>query len=369
MVLPVNGEAVTKIGPDHHFMLLQQIAPDLKPEINMWAANAPVPKNDRYVLARGFVNPFGRICFNECSHQGSLRNKVYDAVFNTLKGVKVANKDDEDEEFAPSPYSDPVQILNLFAARAMNEHIPDENDLQAVSRYGMGLASTPREEKLKYLNMIMDAENPAAAIRLAEQTNCLRFLLPELNDSVGFWQRYKRISTELFRHLVMTLDYVAKHSDDRDLRWAALLHDIGKLEAVWVDEDGRTRFRKGPEGQGANHEEVGPEMVKRMFDNLGAQDEMINRICFFVREHMFEHFDNKKGAKSFLEQMGGPDSAYKMLILRGGDVQGKPGQEDAEKEIEDMRKLLDKVLKKDNEWEIVDEDSDFFVVLVEHDII
>jgi hypothetical protein len=368
VVLPVKGEAVTKIGPEQHFMLLQQIAPDLKPEINLWAANVPAPRNDRYVVARGFVNPFGRICFDECSHQGSLRNQVYDAVFSTLNGAKVAKKDDD--EFVPTPYTDPVKILNLFAARAMNEHIPNEDDLLAISRYGMGISSVDREEKLKYLNMIMEAENPAAAIRLAQETKCLRFLLPDVADAKGFWQRYKKTSSELFEHLLHTLDYVAKHSDDRDLRWAALLHDIGKIESVWVDEDGRTHFRKGPEGQGANHEEVGPEMIKRMFDNLAVPEEMTNRVCFFVREHMFDHFDNKKGAKKFLEQMGGPEQAHAMLTLRGGDVQGKPGQAEAEEEIVEMRKLIDKVLKKDdNEWEVVPEDSDFFVVLVDHDII
>jgi len=360
--LPLDGgEPKTNIGNDQHFMLLQKIAPELGREINFWAANHKAPSNDEFILARGSINGMNRICFQECPHS---RNKVYDAVQAAMQGKERTAK----KKYKPSQFSDPLKILNMFVARAMNEYIPDEDNLSEIMRYGMGLASVSKEDMRSSLNQIMEAENPAAAIRLAEETKCLRFMLPVVADSKDFWQKYKKNSSELFQHLLLTLDYVAKHSDNTNLRWAALLHDIGKLEAVWVDEDGRTHFHKGPEGQGENHEEVSPIIVRDLFDDLGMPDDMTDDVCFITRNHMFEHFDDEETAKKAVDQIGGVDKALDMLILRGGDVQGKPGQIKAEKEIDEMRELIMKdSVKSSDSWEEVE--PELLVILIDSDII
>jgi len=362
VIVPSNGEPIVNVGNRMHFVLLEEVAPELKTEANMWAAGVPIPENDERMLARGHINLLGRIRFEECPRN---RNGIYDLVAQQI-GRKTAKK-----KFKDSPFSDPINILELFIARGNNQHIPDEDDIADVKRFGMGLASVSASDMCDHLNRIMESENPAAAIRLAADTKCLRFMLPLVYDTQGFWQKYKKNSSELFQHLMLTFDYVCKHSDRLELRWAALLHDIGKLKAVWIDEDGRTRFHEGPNGEGANHEEVGPEMIKDMLINdLGMPMDLVNRICFFVRMHMFDHFDNKKGARNFVAEMGGVDNALDMLILRCGDVQGKPGQEKAEEEVEEMRELIQKVSTKGTEdWEKVDPDSELIAVLDEFDIL
>jgi hypothetical protein len=197
----------------------------------------------------------------------------------------------------------------------------------------------------------------------------LHYLLPEVAATKGFWQRYKNTSAELFQHLMITLDYVAKHSDNKNLRWAALFHDIAKPRVVWVDKKGQTHFHKGPDGQGGNHEEVGVEVVIEIFKRLEMSEEDTAEVCFFVLEHMFDHFYDKKGAKDFVESVGGEDRAYDLLTLRVGDIQNKTKQKESEEEVDEMRKLIKKVFSGDQDWKEVDPKSQLVIVLKEHDII
>jgi putative nucleotidyltransferase with HDIG domain len=310
-----------------------------------------------HILARGHINHMNRICFEECPGN---RNTVYDIVL-----AQMNNKTSKNE----SPFVDPQNLLALLVARAKNEYSPDEEILHEATMYGKNLATFDPHKIGECLDEIMESENPAAALRLAQELKVLRFIFPELADTKGFWQRYKNTSSELYVHLMMTLDCVAKNSDKKDLRWAAILHDLGKPKSVWVDEDGRTRFRKGPEGQGADHEKVGCEMAAEIFQRLGLEEDRAKHICFIITMHMFEHFDDKSGARDFVKLMGGEDCAEDMLILRLGDMQGKPKEKEGEKEVKKMRKLIKKVCAQPDGWDEIDPDSEMSEVLKDFDII
>lgn len=358
VLLPFKGEPVVNTGQKQHFLLLEEAAPQLKREINNWAVGNSAPMSDEHILARGHINHMNRICFQECPGN---RNTIYDIVQGELSRQKTAKK--------TSPFFDPQNILSLLVVRAQNEHVPDEEDLHNARLFSKNIANLPTKDIYECLDSVMSAENPAAAIRLAQQIGALLMMLPEVDETKGFWQKYKKTSSELFSHLLMTLDSVAKHSDNKILRWAALLHDVGKLRAVWVDEKGRTHFHTGPEGQGSDHEKVGCEMAREMLERIEMPEEEIQEICFFIATHMFKHFDDKKGARAFLELMGGEEKADDMLTLRIGDMQGKPNTEEGKEEIAEMRKLIKKVCERPSDWEEIEPDSHIIVLLEEFDII
>lgn len=359
VLIPFDGSnPLSNVGYRQHFELLEEVAPDLEKEINHWAAGLKAPVSGDRILARGKINHLNKICFDECPGD---RNVVYDIVLEKLREPFKTSK--------TSPYADVENILAILVARARNEYVPDEEDLHQIKIYGKNVVQCDSETLLSCLNEIMSSENPAAAIRLAEELNILQFMLPEVDNAKGFWQKYKKTSSELFAHLLLTLDCVAKHSDKRNLRWAALLHDIGKLKAVWVDEDGRTRFQTGPDGQGGDHEKVGAETAREILERLGMPKEDIEYVCFMIGMHMFEHFDSKDLAKDFVSVMGGEDQAYDMLTLRVGDMQGKPKQAEGEKEVKKMRKLIKDVCEGADEWQTVPSDSKLLIIFKEFDII
>lgn len=355
-LIPFDGnEPSINIGYKHNFELLSEIAPDLIKEINHWAAGLRAPMSSERILACGWIDHLNRIHFHECPGD---RNHVHALVSDKANSFKI--------EARKSPYFEPQNILSMLVVRAMNEHIPDERDLHEATLYGRNVVDCDQKEIFECLDAIMAAENPAAGIRLAEQIKVLRYLLPEVADTKNFWQKYKKHSSELFTHLMMSLDCVAKHTGEnkKNLRWAALLHDIGKVKTVWISKDGLTNWDGGPNG---DHHEVGGEMSDELLKRLGMPEQDREEVVFFVKNHMFERFDNKKGAKEFINQMGGIEQAYDMLTLGLADEQGKRKQEEKEEAIYSMKELVDSVARNEDWEEILD--PTIIVVLKNGDII
>ena len=360
VVLPFDsGEPLVAVDDKLHFEILESLRPDLVKEINYWAAGLRAPMRGDCILAKGEIGFGNRIRFHECPGN---RNAIYDIVLSEL--------DNKERIARASVYYNPDNILSLLITRAQNESIPDEEALLEAAKFSKNLATHDVDKIRDALNTVMECENPAAAIRLAQQIGALEYLLPEVAETKGFWQKYKKHSSELFQHLLVTLDAVAKHtgSDKKNLRWAALLHDIGKPKSVWVDEKGRTHFQPGPEGQGASHQVVGAEVAKEILERLNMPDQDIEEVCFFVAGHMMDDFDDKKGAKKFIKDMGGFDTAYDMLTLRYGDGRGKPKQDEFEKQYKKMLSLLLKC-RNEEEWQEIPEDSEIIIVLKKFDII
>lgn len=361
VVLPFDGgQPLSAIDDKQHFELLESIRPDLTKEINYWAAGLRAPMEQDCILAKGNVLPNGRIRFHECPGN---RNAIYDIVLSELEDKKRVAR--------ASYYYEPRNILSLLVTRAQNENSPDEEVLFEAKKYVKNLATHDVEEIRDALNSIIESENPAAGIRLAQEIGALEYMLPEVAETKGFWQKYKKHSSELFQHLLLTLDAVAKHTgpEKRNLRWAALLHDVGKPKSVWVDEKGRTHFQPGPDGQGAAHQEVGAEVARDILTRLKMPAEDVEEVCFFVAGHMMDDFDNKKGAKKFIKDMGGWENAYDMLTIRYGDGRGKPKQDKYEESYKTMLRLLMGLRSEKEEWEELSSDSAIVVVLKKFDII
>lgn len=81
---------------------------------------------------------------------------------------------------------------------------------------------------------------------------------------------------DVWEHSLLVLQNIAESSET--LRWAALLHDIGKPVTKTMDPDGRTRF--------FNHQVVGAEMAIQFLRNLTVSESVIGNVALLIREHM-----------------------------------------------------------------------------------
>lgn len=99
--------------------------------------------------------------------------------------------------------------------------------------------------------------------------------VPELKCQFGFDQRSPHHAYDLFTHTALVTTAVPA---EPVLRWAALLHDIGKPAAFTPDENGRGHFRR--------HAALGSRMAGEILVRLGAPDDLTEQVVWLIENHM-----------------------------------------------------------------------------------
>ena len=110
------------------------------------------------------------------------------------------------------------------------------------------------------LNKIMSCEHPSVGWMHLQRCGLLQIILPELQALAGIETRDGRGHKDNFMHTLTVLDNVAAASDKLWLRWAAVMHDLGKAKVKAYDERLGWTFH--------NHDYVGSRMVTPIFRRL-----------------------------------------------------------------------------------------------------
>jgi len=115
----------------------------------------------------------------------------------------------------------------------------------------------------------------ATAEDIRRHGSVLAEAIPELKPLLGFDQRSPHHAYDLFTHVAHV---VARVPEDLTLRWAALLHDIGKVPTFTRDETGRGHFY--------GHAETGADMAEAILGRLKAPEELRKQVPVLIRSHM-----------------------------------------------------------------------------------
>jgi tRNA nucleotidyltransferase (CCA-adding enzyme) len=221
---------------------------------------------------------------------------------------------------------DPLRIIRGLVSNARHGLTPTTDTMESMRANAEGLKHLPPERIHPELDKILTSNNPSAAIRLAQESGVLNHFLPEVAAAFGYNQNNPHHEQGLGDHLLNVLERVTEKTDDPDVRFAALLHDIGKPNSAWVDpETGSNHYyqKELDDGTilGANHEEVGAEMVRELMNRLRYPNDRIDRVSELVNHHMYGAFETPKGARKFINRVG--DHADDLLNLRWADQGGK----------------------------------------------
>ncbi|MCR4824963.1 MAG: CCA tRNA nucleotidyltransferase [Bacteroidales bacterium] len=215
----------------------------------------------------------------------SLQKEDYGALVDPFGGIRDLNAGIIRTPLDPdTTYSDdPLRMLRAvrFATKlSTDDHVftivPESMD--SMRRMADRLKILSCERIAEELNKMLVTDRPAMAFELMEEAGLLKYVLPELLALKGVETVDGRGHKDNFAHSLAVLTNVAEVSDNLWLRWAALLHDIGKPASKRYDPAQGWTFH--------GHEVIGARMVPRIFDRLRLPLDEMKYVQKLVRLHL-----------------------------------------------------------------------------------
>jgi len=173
-----------------------------------------------------------------------------------LKQQLIKTPLDPDRTFS----DDPLRMMRAIRFATQLKFRIDPNTLHAIERNKERICIISQERITEELNKIILSEVPSIGFKLLFDTGLLQLIFPQMVDLAGAEFIEGKGHKDNFYHTLQVLDNTAKRSDNLWLRWAAILHDIGKPATKRYEEGHGWTFH--------GHEVIGGRMVPKIFTKL-----------------------------------------------------------------------------------------------------
>lgn len=241
-----------------------------------------------YSPTRGFADPFGG--------QADLEAGVLRCV------------GDPEERFR----EDPLRILRGIRFAANYRLSMDAQTWQAMLALRGLLDTLARERVMEELCKLLPASTVPELLRDAP---ILAQVIPGLGACIGFDQRNPHHKFDLYTHIAHV---VAGVRPELPLRWAALLHDLGKVPTCTLDETGRGHFK--------GHAQVSAQMAAAILTDLRAPKALRERVVWLIERHMSLPAPDRATLRKQCSRWG-EEPLRQLLALQRADSGGKGMQE------------------------------------------
>lgn len=155
---------------------------------------------------------------------------------------------------------DPLRMMRAIRFATTLDFNIEEKSLNAIKKEVDRIKIVSMERIMVEFNKIMLSKRPSKGLNLLDETGLLNYILPELTALKGIEQIDGMGHKDNFYHTLEVVDNISQHTDKLWLRWAALLHDIGKAPTK--------KFEKNIGWTFHGHEFLGSKMLKSIFKRL-----------------------------------------------------------------------------------------------------
>ncbi len=234
---------------------------------------------------------------------------------------------------------DALRLIRAVRLTAQLGFKIDPKTFAAIKQNAYLLKEVADERIRDELFKMLASDNAYEGILKLRQLGILQIILPEVEACFGIIQqgpKHDRVY-DIGEHSLLTL----KHTPSKNplVRFAALLHDIGKVKTVKTDSSGNVTFY--------NHDLVGGKLILTIAKRFNLSKKQTDKLYRLIRFHMFTVTEEQTDSaiRRFIKNVG-LENIEDIMAVRVGDRLGGGTQTETSWRTEKFKERIKKVLKK-----------------------
>lgn len=237
----------------------------------------------------------------------------------------------------------PIRMIRAVRYSAQTGFEIDKQTSQLIKKCSMLIKRAAYDKIREELDKILLSQNPANVEQL-HTLGLMHYILPEVDVCFSVPQRNKYHIYNVGEHII----HAVKNSpDDIIIRWAALLHDIGKPDSKSVDSNGIIHFY--------GHHRQSVRLASEILRKFRFDSEQQKEILLLIENHDVRIDNSLLGVKKMMSRTG-QEIFAKLLLLQEADNKAKNQKYLREKlnKINEVRKLYLKIVAERQPYRISD---------------